>query len=450
MFLRSALCLAMTMALGAARPKPPAKTAGPVANPAVPAAGSGGERLEPATGRSRAVGAFLEARADYQATRFADGRVLITGGSARPTSEWFDPATNRFSPGPAMTTARQGHRALLLKDGRLLVLGGTDAPGPAEVLEPGATAFKAVPETRFGLFAEALELDEGRVFMVDGASGGLFTWDGRRSPSAKGLLNRPRNFFRLVRMKDGRVAITGGWPSEPSMLYASGESASSVGFGSSKFSIRNPFVDNAILEVSATSVLNQGLGFDQCQVAVVTNLGSGDHLGAKYVETLEVMKKVKRAPVDVVLPQGIAVLNACDAAVAGLAQYCPGRSLYFSPLADVAGVRELFATGAEILTVDRDNVVLIQKERSVPIVPTSAIARSMHGHLAFQVENVLAAIAAAHALGISSSHISEGLVRAASTVQPRFSLPFERSNGGSQHVPELVCPRSYLGGTCER
>ena len=199
---------------------------------------------------------------------------------------------------------------------------------------------------------------------------------------------------------------------------AQGDSAD---FDGARRILVNPFVDNAILEVSANSVLNQGLGFDQCQVAVVTNLGSGDHLGAKYVETLEVMTKAKRAPVDVVLPQGTAVLNACDAAVAGLAQYCPGRTLYFGPSVDAAGVRELLAAGAEILTVDGDNVVLIQRERSVPIVPTSAIAHSMHGYWAFQVENALAAIAAAHALGICSSHISEGLVRATSTLQPRFA-----------------------------
>ena len=217
MILRTALCLAWTLALGAGAPRrAPVKPAAPVlhANPDVPAAGSAGERVEPATGRGRAVGPFLEPRSDYQATLFPDGRVLVTGGARSATSEWFDPATNRFAPGPAMTAARQGHRALLLKDGRLLVLGGTETPGPAEVLEPGAKAFKAVPDTRFGLSAEALELDEGRVFMVDGASGGLFTWDGRRSPSSKGLLNRPRNFFRLVRLKDGRVAVLGGWPSE--------------------------------------------------------------------------------------------------------------------------------------------------------------------------------------------------------------------------------------------
>lgn len=196
----------------------------------------------------------------------------------------------------------------------------------------------------------------------------------------------------------------------------------SADFDGARRILVNPFVDNAILEVSATSVLNQGLGFDQCQVAVVTNLGSGDHLGANYVETLEVMTKVKRATVDVVLPQGTAVLNACDAAVAGLAQYCPGHSLYFSPSVDAAGVRELLASGAEVLTVERDNVVLVQKERSVPLVPLSSITNSTHGHSTFQIENALAAIAAAHALGISSTHIREGLALAAITVHPRLSF----------------------------
>jgi hypothetical protein len=171
--------------------------------------------VDPATGRGRALGPLLEPRTDFQANAFPDGRVLVTGGSlTAPTSEWFDPATNRFTPGPALTRARQGHRALLLKDGRLVLVGGTEAPTPAEVLEPGAAAFKPIADAKFGLCAEAVELDEGRVLLVDGASGALSTWDGKRAPSFKGTLNRPRNFFRAVRLKDGRVAITGGWPSE--------------------------------------------------------------------------------------------------------------------------------------------------------------------------------------------------------------------------------------------
>lgn len=225
----TALSLALVLAPGAVKPRPPkapraakapasaakAPASAAKGDPSVPSAGSAAERVDPATGRGRSVGAFRESRTDFQATPMPDGRVLITGGTLKgPTTEWFDPATNRFSPGPPLTRSRQGHRALALKDGRVLVLGGTEAPAPAEVLEPGAAAFQPLPGgAAFALCADAVEMDD-RVLLVDGASGALFTWDGRKSPSHRGTLARPRNFFRLVRLKDGRVAITGGWPSE--------------------------------------------------------------------------------------------------------------------------------------------------------------------------------------------------------------------------------------------
>jgi cyanophycin synthetase len=173
----------------------------------------------------------------------------------------------------------------------------------------------------------------------------------------------------------------------------------------------NPFVDAAIFEISATSVLNQGLAFDQCEVAVVTNLGSGDHMGAKYVETIEVMTKAKRAPVDVVAPHGTAVLNASDAIVAGLSSYCPGSAMFFSRSIEDAGVADLLRAGKRVVTIDRGSVVLAQNDRNVTILPTTAIPHSFRGQIEHQVENALAAIAAAWALGISPSHIVEGLVR---------------------------------------
>jgi hypothetical protein len=213
------LCLAMASAQAvAAKPKPKAVPAAPAArgNADVPLAGSAAELLDPATGRGRAVGPLPETLTDFQATAFPQGRVLITGGSVvGRATQWFDPATRLFTPGPPMTQPRQGHRALLLKDGRLLLVGGTEARTPAELLEPGADRFQSLSaEATFALSAEAVELDGGKVFLVDGSSGQCFTWDGRKRFSAQGSLNRPRNFFRVTRLRDGRVLITGGWPSE--------------------------------------------------------------------------------------------------------------------------------------------------------------------------------------------------------------------------------------------
>jgi len=173
--------------------------------------------------------------------------------------------------------------------------------------------------------------------------------------------------------------------------------------------LMNPFVDTAVFEVSANSVLNQGLAFDQCDVAVVTNIGSGDHLGGTYIETLEVITKAKRASVDVVRPGGSAVLNANDAIVAGLTSYCPGDTIFFGRAIEDGATRDMLAAGRRVVTIDRGNVVLAQNDKLVSILPVSALPHAHRGQLEFQVENALAAIGAAWALGISPSQMVAGL-----------------------------------------
>ena len=54
-------------------------------------------------------------------------------------------------------------------------------------------------------------------------------------------------------------------------------------------------VDAAVLETARGGMLRKGLGFDRCEVAVVTNIGEGDYLGLNYitsVEDLDILKSV--------------------------------------------------------------------------------------------------------------------------------------------------------------
>ena len=69
----------------------------------------------------------------------------------------------------------------------------------------------------------------------------------------------------------------------------------------------------------AAGMLREGLAFDRCDVAVVTNIGSGDHLGLNYITTVEDLAVVKRVIVQNVTPNGTAVLNAADPMVAAMA-----------------------------------------------------------------------------------------------------------------------------------
>jgi len=92
----------------------------------------------------------------------------------------------------------------------------------------------------------------------------------------------------------------------------------------------HPDVDAAVFETARGGILREGLGFDRCDVAVVTNIGVGDHLGLNYINTVEDLSVVKRVIVQNVKPSGTAVLNASDPLVARMAESSPARVTLFA------------------------------------------------------------------------------------------------------------------------
>jgi len=94
--------------------------------------------------------------------------------------------------------------------------------------------------------------------------------------------------------------------------------------------LMHPDVDAAVFETARGGILREGLGFDRCGTAVVTNIGAGDHLGLNYITTVEDLAVLKRVIVMNVAPEGYAVLNAADPIVAAMAPKCPGGVIFFS------------------------------------------------------------------------------------------------------------------------
>ena len=92
----------------------------------------------------------------------------------------------------------------------------------------------------------------------------------------------------------------------------------------------HPRVEAAVLETARGGILREGLGFDRCHVGVVTNIGQGDHLGLRGIDTLEDLARVKRCVVEAVSRGGHAVLNADDPLVAGMAERCRGAVIWFA------------------------------------------------------------------------------------------------------------------------
>ena len=80
-----------------------------------------------------------------------------------------------------------------------------------------------------------------------------------------------------------------------------------------------------MLETARGGILREGLGFDRCDVAVVTNIGEGDHLGLDDIETPEDLARVKRTIVDVVLPDRLGRAQRRRPAGGGDGRALPGR-----------------------------------------------------------------------------------------------------------------------------
>ncbi len=178
------------------------------------------------------------------------------------------------------------------------------------------------------------------------------------------------------------------------------EDGDCAGPKSARSVLLNPKVEAAVFETARGGILREGLGFDRCHVAVVTNIGEGDHLGLADIHTLEKLALVKRTPVDVVLPEGTAVLNGADPLVAAMAPKCRGSVTFFA-LDEACQVLVEHRAGGGRVAFTRDHaVILAEGPREEVLIGLEQVPLTMHGRVKFQVENTLAASAAAWALGV--------------------------------------------------
>ena len=118
--------------------------------------------------------------------------------------------------------------------------------------------------------------------------------------------------------------------------------------------LMHPDVDAAVFETARGGLLREGLAFDRCDVAVVTNIGEGDHLGLNYITTVEDLAVLKRVIVQNVAPDGMAVLNAADPIVATMAENCPGAVTFFAADRHHPVMATHNAQGKRVVYVDGD------------------------------------------------------------------------------------------------
>jgi cyanophycin synthetase len=173
--------------------------------------------------------------------------------------------------------------------------------------------------------------------------------------------------------------------------------------------LMNPAVEAAVLETARGGILREGLGFDFCDVGIVTNIGEGDHLGLSDIETLEQLAKVKRCVIEAVSKNGYGVLKANDPYTAEMAERCKGGVIFFAIDGNDPVLAEHRSKGGRAAFVRDNSVILAEGNTDFPLLSLERIPLTHNGRITFQVENVLAAAAACWGLGMPCEQIRLGL-----------------------------------------
>jgi cyanophycin synthetase len=173
--------------------------------------------------------------------------------------------------------------------------------------------------------------------------------------------------------------------------------------------LMNRAVDAAVFENGFRAILTEGIAYDRCQVGVVTNIADDARLPDLYIDDADDMKKVARTQVDIVLPQGTAVLNAADARVAAMAELCDGDVIFFAVSPDAAPLAQHRSDGGRAVFLRGATVVQATGNHELPMFDLAELAIADLDKRPYIADNVLAAVAAGWALGVTTEQILAAL-----------------------------------------
>jgi cyanophycin synthetase len=177
---------------------------------------------------------------------------------------------------------------------------------------------------------------------------------------------------------------------------------------STKIVLKDPGVNMAVLECARGGILRGGLGFDHCDVAIVTNIAE-DHLGLQGINCLNDLARVKSVVPESVHADGYAILNADDERVCNMRGNLTCNVAYFTMDPDNAWVQQHVKNGG-LAAIYENGYITIRQGQMVHILAKAAdIPITFSATAEFNIQNILPASLAAFIQNISPSRIAEAL-----------------------------------------
>ncbi len=189
------------------------------------------------------------------------------------------------------------------------------------------------------------------------------------------------------------------------------ESRDARGFDFAERLLINRALDAAVIETSPRHILEDGLPYDRCAIAIVTDMPVTDDVLRDEHDIIneEKMRNVVRTQVDVVLATGAAVLNADEPAIVSLAELCDGEVVYYARNFNQPLLKEHRQQGHRVVSCRDGQVILARGEQETALFHLDVTLFSRLLNEGLELPTLLASVAAAWALDITPQLIRAGL-----------------------------------------
>jgi len=164
---------------------------------------------------------------------------------------------------------------------------------------------------------------------------------------------------------------------------------------SSTFVLKDPTVDFAVLECARGGILKSGLAFQNCDVAIVTNI-SADHIGIGGIDSMEQMAKVKAVVPETVFKHGYAILNAEDDLVYAMKEGLSCNIAYFSMNENNPRIIKHCKEGGYAAVFENDYITIMKGTWKIRVIKVSDVPITYGGKAIHNIMNCLPAVLSAY------------------------------------------------------
>ena len=177
---------------------------------------------------------------------------------------------------------------------------------------------------------------------------------------------------------------------------------------SAEFVLRDPTIDFAVLECARGGILKNGLAFQKCDIAVVTNI-SADHIGLSGIDSVEQMARVKAVLPETVTRNGYAILNADDDLVYGMKKGLDCKVALFSMDENNKRIRQHCNKGGIAAVFENEYVTIMKGNWKIRVEKVPDIPVTFEGKAVHNIMNCLPSVLACYLSDIRLEDIKLGL-----------------------------------------